>query len=219
MKISLQSNKGFTLIEILIVMLISSVVIGAVYSAYQSNLSAYITQQRVVYMQQNIRAVVFYMTRDIQMAGYDPDEGKANAGIIDARADSITFSMDLNQSGTLDAGETVVYTLNGSDLERNGIVVCADMNALDFVYLDGDGNILPDGDGDGVVDDMAHIISVQISVLLQDGDTISPLAHTFVNDRIYTNQQGTLLKDYSAAPDEFRRRLYSTTIKCRNLGL
>lgn len=217
-------NKGFTLIELLIAMLISGVVITAIYSAYQSNMKAHITQQRVVDMQQNIRAILFYMARDIQMAGYDPDNGKAGAGIINAESTTITFSMDTNENGTLDTGETITYDvdINNNLTRDNGTntpVLGQNVNVLDFVYLDKDGAVLPDIDANGVVDEMSDIISIQISVLIQDGDSISQLAQNFTNNKIYNNQQGTVLADYSAIPDKFKRRLYSTEIKCRNFGL
>ncbi|MBT3175697.1 MAG: prepilin-type N-terminal cleavage/methylation domain-containing protein [Desulfobacula sp.] len=219
MKTKTEHSKGFTIIELLIAMLISSIVIASIYSAFQSNLSSYTTQQRVVGMQQNSRAISFYITRDIMMAGYDPGDVKADAGISDARSGSITLSADLNENDAIDANETITYTVVGTDLTRNGTVLSKNVNILNFVYLDKDGTVLTDSDGDGVVDDMSDIVSIQISVIVQEGDKISQLAQNYTNNKTYYNQQGTVLLDKSAAPDLLRRRLYTAQINCRNLGL
>lgn len=219
MKRNTESCKGFTIVELLIAMLISSIVIAAIYSTFRSNLSSYITQQRVVGMQQNNRAVFFYITWDLMVAGYDPGDTKAGAGITDAQSGSVTFSADLNDSNAIDAGETITYAVAGTDLTRNGIILSKNVNILNFVYLDKDGTVLADADADGVVDNMSDIVTIQISVIVQDGDQISQLAQNYTNNKTYHNQQGTVLLDKSGAPDLFRRRLYSAQINCRNLGL
>ncbi|NOX24694.1 MAG: prepilin-type N-terminal cleavage/methylation domain-containing protein, partial [Deltaproteobacteria bacterium] len=50
-----RNARGFTLIEIMVAMLLSGVVIGAVYSIHQSQLHVYTVQNDAVAMQQNER--------------------------------------------------------------------------------------------------------------------------------------------------------------------
>ena len=75
-----RTDSGFTLIEILVALALTGIVLGAIYAAYQSQHKTYITQESVAEMQQNLRAAMYLMVREIRMAGYDP-RGTAGAGI------------------------------------------------------------------------------------------------------------------------------------------
>jgi prepilin-type N-terminal cleavage/methylation domain-containing protein len=69
-KMDLKNQKGFTLVEVLIVAFMLSLVMAAVYSLYQTHLrSAYVSDE-VVEVQQNLRVGIESMTRDIRMAGF-----------------------------------------------------------------------------------------------------------------------------------------------------
>ena len=65
-------SRGFTMVELLITMLISGVIMAAIYSAYTAQQRTYLAQQQVAGMQQNIRAGLDIMVRELRMAGYDP---------------------------------------------------------------------------------------------------------------------------------------------------
>lgn len=213
------SNKdGFTLIELLVAMLISGILMIAIYTAFQSNLRSYLTQKRVVDMQQNIRVSFFYITKDIMMAGYDPGDDKAGAGFTNAQQNTLTFTADLNENDTIDANETFTYALDAnSNVTRNGTILAENVNVLDFVYLDEDGGVLPYAGG--VIADMTAIVSVQITIIVQDGDQISQMTQEYTDNKVYYNQQGDPLLDKSGTPDQFRRRRYSAEINCRNMML
>ena len=79
----LKKNLGFTLIELLLAMTISTVVAAGIFTAYKSQQDAQLAQKQIVEMQQNLRAALYIMTREIRMAGYDPS-GENGAGIEDA---------------------------------------------------------------------------------------------------------------------------------------
>jgi len=70
MKTKNLTNKGFTIIELLVAMTISLVVMGAIYTTFKSQQNSYIVQTQISSMQQNLRAAMYMLTRDIQMAGY-----------------------------------------------------------------------------------------------------------------------------------------------------
>lgn len=210
------NNKGFSLIELAIAMAISTIVMAAVYSAYRNQLGTYVTQQTIVDMQQNARAGMFLMEREVRLAGYDPTL-KAGAGIeAGSNRNTITFTMDLNQDGDVaDAGEQIEYAINGDDLGRNdvnsggGIQTAAiNIDALDFVYLDEDGN---------TTSDASQARSVQISLVARAGDDVPVLGPKHTDKNTYRNQQGDII--LNAQNDNFRRFLLTSDVKCRNLSL
>jgi type IV pilus assembly protein PilW len=63
-------NYGFTLVELLVAMVISLVVMGAIYGTFKSQQDSFVIQDQVTAMQQNLRSAMYTMSRDIQMAGY-----------------------------------------------------------------------------------------------------------------------------------------------------
>jgi len=65
-----QNNQGFTLVELMVAMAISLVVMGAIFLTFKSQQDSYVIQEQVSAMQQNLRAAMYMLTRDIQMAGY-----------------------------------------------------------------------------------------------------------------------------------------------------
>ena len=65
-----QNNQGFTLVELMVAMAISLVIMGAIFLTFKSQQDSYIIQDQVTAMQQNLRAAMYMLARDIQMAGY-----------------------------------------------------------------------------------------------------------------------------------------------------
>jgi prepilin-type N-terminal cleavage/methylation domain-containing protein len=66
---TLKGKQGFTLIEVLIVIAILGVIMGAVYSVYLTHQKSAYTQEEVVEVQQNLRIAMDAITRDVRMAG------------------------------------------------------------------------------------------------------------------------------------------------------
>ena len=62
-------TKGFTLVEILMVLTIFGVIMGAVYSLFISNQRTAYTQDEVSDMQMNLRIAMDSVVRDLRMAG------------------------------------------------------------------------------------------------------------------------------------------------------
>jgi len=156
-------QKGFTLIELLIGMVAGLILIGAVYKTYINHQRSHVTQQLVVDMQQNARAAMALMKREIRMMGYDPaardgvdndanstiDDESSGAGILTANGGRIQFTADLNFNWAIDPGnEDITYNLDGSNLLRNGEIVAFDIEAVGFAYAF-------DDDNDGVLDESA----------------------------------------------------------------
>lgn len=156
--------QGFTLIEILIALAISGIIMTGVYTTYMSQQKNYIIQNQIVDMHQGLRAVFYIMTKEIRMAGYDPQMTN-NYKVIRASEDAFRFDADLNHDGgTPGSGESFLYEIyDGDKLRRTpkGSAVALNIEALSFAYAygsNGDGGIEMDGgnirwvtdsDGDG----------------------------------------------------------------------
>jgi prepilin-type N-terminal cleavage/methylation domain-containing protein len=64
------NKKGFTLVELMVAMAITLVVMGAIFLTFKSQQDSYVIQEQITATQQNVRAAMYILTRDIQMAGY-----------------------------------------------------------------------------------------------------------------------------------------------------
>lgn len=271
MKIILKNN-GFTLLELMIAMAISSIVVTGIVTSYNMQVKTKVTQEVIVEAQQNLRAAMYVMTRDIRMAGYDPS-GTGNFGIANISDKNgfsqVEFTIDLNEDGTVDNGpfpvprETISYYIYPSTIpeiiglpclgrkegSNNVQSLAQGIQALGLAYAfddDGDGQLDTSGgntiwaidtdsdgdldanldtDGNGVVDTndtaggasftphvaMGQIRAVRIWILARTRVT----RPGFTDNRTYVVGPTRIINPN----DNFRRRLLTTTVKCRNMGI
>jgi type IV pilus assembly protein PilW len=127
------------LIELMIAMCIFGVVMSAVYMTFREQLRSHYTQQEIMEMQQNIRAALYLMEREIKMAGLNPT-GTAGIGIITADTHLLDFSADFTGgagNGIDDDDDFLVDEgSNGLDDNGNGLFDEAD----EAEWHDGDAN-------------------------------------------------------------------------------
>jgi prepilin-type N-terminal cleavage/methylation domain-containing protein len=69
MKSMLKKEAGLTLIELMIVLVLASVVTASIYATFIAQQKSYASQTRVSAMQQNARAALTLMEKDLRMAG------------------------------------------------------------------------------------------------------------------------------------------------------
>jgi len=139
----MKSTAGFTLIEVLIAMAVSMIILGGAYSVFMSQQKNTTVQINVSDIQQNLRAAMDFLVRDIRMAGYAGTDNGAlgNFGFrnvafsnYSANPDAdgsgyLEFSWDMDDDGLLDAGETVSYSLsNDSDVAPGSIALMRKRN-------------------------------------------------------------------------------------------
>lgn len=91
-------HQGFTLIEMMLAITIGAIVAGGVYSAYSSQQKIFKRHEQIAALQQNLRASLAIMAREIKEACYDPYD-KANPRIVQASLDRLRFQYDLNDNG------------------------------------------------------------------------------------------------------------------------
>ena len=114
-------NKGFTLVELLVAMAVSSIVMVAIYSVYAGLTRSYTTQNASADVQQAARASVDIMAEDIMMAGLrDNWEGYSGnpPAISWAGSYEMTFTSDRNMDGAINGNsENITYQLVGRQLQ------------------------------------------------------------------------------------------------------
>jgi len=163
------SDKGITLIELMVAMGVAGIVLMAIYSAYHTQTLMNRKQTVVLNMQQNLRGGLYLMEREIRMAGYDRND-TGNFGITDIRFrgidnlpnpngnSAITFTSDLDGDGVLDTDETISFSIYDNpvgtpdgvtdlamDNGANRQLAAESIEALFMAYA-------YDNDGDGLLD-------------------------------------------------------------------
>ena len=206
--------QGFTLVELMITLVMSGIIVAAIYSAYIIQQKTYYTQGQVVEMQQNIRAGLEMMSSEIRMAGYDPG-GEAGAGILEATGSKIRITMDLNNDNdVLDTNEDVTYEIAGGKLTRTPRVGAAQAVAEGIQsfesYYTLDGGIIKKLDP--TVTQLPQIKTVQITMLA----IASQRDPKYTNTETYTTGSGASWGPFN---DNFRRRLLTSSVNLRNQGL
>jgi type IV pilus assembly protein PilW len=155
-----KTTSGFTLIELIIAMSLGLIVLGSLYGVFTMQNRTASVQEQIADMQQNARAGLEILMKDIRMAGYNPSKktlwtsGVAPA-ITAATANSLSIVADLNGNGntttnTSNLEETITYDLyndNGvsclgrtSNDARQPVVEY--IESLAFVYYDRGGSTL-----------------------------------------------------------------------------
>ena len=197
------SEGGFSLIELLIALAVTSILLVGIFNIFLSQHKAYISQDQIVEMQENVRAVIDIMSRDIRMAGYDPTEaGGIGITNIEEAIPSISFTADVNENGVIGASEsnediTYRYDANNFVIRRkstandNLLPLVSNIQNLNFRYFDANGNLLP-----------SPVNQAQVRIV-----EISITARTSNPDPYYSQNSG------------YRTRTLTSMVNLRNLGL
>ena len=227
---------GFTIIEVMIGMLISSVLITAVYQTFHSQQRSYLMQSGTAAMQQNLRGSMYLMHRELRSAGYNPTKLITNyvsfvtnflapnnfVSDVNYTTDHsiVAFTLDTNGNGAIDpsSNEQLAYRFNNATktLERfNAIghtweVVATNIDAVYFAYFDQNNTLTTNP---------ANIRQIEVSLLAR----MEQKDDKYTNMTVYKNQHGDTLCPLITCPngyfgDHYHRRLLTTTIQLRNVG-
>jgi len=223
----IKKSSGFTLVELMVSMVLSSMVIGAIYGVYTIQQRSYTVQEQVSEMQQKGRAALDFMARDIRMAGYNTPDGSCSSGNISI-AQSEVLKFETCDTGTKTEVRYFLDDAYKSSGMNNGItddlfreensgtdqLIAEGLDALEFQYFDKEGNPLP------FPVNTKEIRSIQISVLIRSSYPDQKYRDTIEHKPASGNDwkiQG--LASNNPPNDRFHRRLLITTVKLRNIGL
>jgi type IV pilus assembly protein PilW len=138
----MKRQAGFSLIELLIVMVVSTLLLAGMATFFSSQARTTTMQVLTVDTVHRARTALASMTKEIRMAGYR-SSGAAFTGISQATAGSIRILADLNQDGSISGSdEDVTYTFNGDNksISRNGSVLAEHIDNLTLTYTMNDGS-------------------------------------------------------------------------------
>lgn len=152
MSYALKNNEqGFTLIEVVIGLAISLILMGVAVSIFNVQRKSYSMQEQVTEMQQNVRATMDMMVREIRMAGYDPTES-GFVGIGTNTTTLLQILADLDGNGTTTGTyENITYQYYNASagtlscqIRRNlgtesTESLAENINACNFLYYDSNG--------------------------------------------------------------------------------
>jgi len=160
-------NDGFTLVELIAAILISSLIVAGILSLFFCQQRAFGSQELIAEMNQNLRAIMDRMTREVRLAGYKI-YGSTFNGIATAQADSIQILADLDQNGdTIGANEDVTFTYNSATSQiwriagASNLPIADNVTGMNFLYT------LKDGTSTSSPGSLADIRKVTISITIR----------------------------------------------------
>lgn len=116
MKCSKNRNTGgFTLIELLVTLGLGMVVLATVTTTFMSQTRFYSAQEQVNEMEQNARGALDLITRELKMAGYNPN-GASFDGVTVSGTTQLQIKADLNAASGIEIGsnENITYAYDNS---------------------------------------------------------------------------------------------------------
>jgi prepilin-type N-terminal cleavage/methylation domain-containing protein len=125
--IKMRENKGVTLIELMIALMMSGILIAALYRTFIGQQKTYTVQEQVVDMQQNVRISISRMMSEIRMAGFGfgniGNDNKVNlegGGGVNGFTQVITITPD-SKTLTIVGGFKQVKRDNGDPILINSV--------------------------------------------------------------------------------------------------
>ena len=161
---AIPTHRGFSLLELLIVLAVFSFIVGGIFNNLTQSQKRYQFDQEVAEVQQTARNAVDIMEREIKLAGFpipsyydsalnwtSANSERVAAGFITLGATNLVFEADLLEDGIVDRVE---YRLNSGSLERSARdktagggapaavyqTLATNITALTFSYLNSSGS-------------------------------------------------------------------------------
>lgn len=178
------NEKGVTLIELLVAMIIAAITLAGIYRVFVSQTKTYAIQDQVVEVQQSVRTAMDIISRDLRMTGFDDDNPTSPHTIPTAITTLASNSIAVNYeyyNRTLNQYEShrVTYAVNASSqLTRTLNVTAAvppvpnpqteplldNVSALNFTYgIDANSdNIMDDRNGDGIISAADYVAAASV---------------------------------------------------------
>ena len=150
-----KKDGGFTLIELMISMAIGLVILSAIAGTFTLQTRQNNAEEQLGQLQQNVRAALDLMIREIQMAKYDPAASAFPAGTygVTYSASQLQIKADMDANGTLDTAssgsvENIIYAYDNANLRitrqlgssGTAQILADNVTAFTFGYYDANGS-------------------------------------------------------------------------------
>lgn len=198
---SVPKEKGFSLLELMIALAVGGVVLAALVGVFSRASRLYTLENARAELQQEMRAALEIMGRDIRMAGYDPKKS-GNFKVTKASASHLRFTTDFDEDGAVDPSpgfpncEVISYRYAAAT--QSVQLICGEgTGSLDVETLIGDTTI--------------DVTALDFEYRKNDGTTT-----TFAND--IRGVVVTLTAEIPAGQAGMESRTYSTWVDLRNAG-
>jgi len=181
---STHNEKGVTLVELLVALVIAAITLAGVYRVFISQTRSYAVQDQVMEVQQSVRSAMEIMLRDLRMTGFDDDNPTSPYTVPTAITTVGTNSIAVNYeyyNSTLIQYEShrVTYAINASSQLTRTINVTAtvppvpnprtealldNVSALVFTYgIDANNDkIMDDQNGDGIINAADYVAAASV---------------------------------------------------------
>ena len=134
----IKNNSGFTLIELLVAIALGMVILAGLFKTFKVQQDSYVIQDQVSAMQQNLRAAMYMITRDLQMAGYYTNFDRTNRQL-----DWNDLDGDNNPANNMETGRPLIFAVNNAAV--GGIKAGTDVIVI--VKAGAEGRALTTGEG------------------------------------------------------------------------
>jgi len=176
------------LIELLVVLAITSIIMAGIYRVFVSQTKTYAVQDQVMEVQQSVRGAMEILLRDLRMTGFDDDNPNSDVTIANPLAPVQTSDITINyeyydrslvgteaqryQSHVVrywrDGGTSrLMRQLTVDTVARPDEIILDNVDALTFTYgVDRDNNgIMDDQNGNGQIDTNDWLSAAQVVAL------------------------------------------------------
>jgi prepilin peptidase dependent protein B len=114
-------QKGVGLVELMIAIVLGMLVVGSALALYASSFGTNAASQRVARLNNDLRAIMTFVTRDLRRAGYSGTAAGGFANPFDTITltgnTAIQFAYDADSDGVLDANENFGYRLSNNAVQ------------------------------------------------------------------------------------------------------
>jgi len=180
---------GFTLVEVVLALALSTLTIGVIYQLYLSQYQKQVVRENILDMQQQARAALDLVSRELKMAGFDPrgvnrDALKGNDFFgIAFDSSELRIKADLDGNGVpTDSHESIVYShdTDTMTLRRNTgggrQPVSENIETFSVKYFDREGKFTPHSedifqvlsDLEREMEEAAHNLQFERAIQLRD---------------------------------------------------
>jgi len=131
----LKSVSGITLAEVLIALVLTAILSAAMFKIYINQHHAWLIQDRIIEMQQNARAAIDELTRQMRMTGYELPNGLPPLEAYDTNPDTVVihYNGDANCQAPID--KPMPQPSSELDCTEPGVdVSCFQVGQLAYIF-------------------------------------------------------------------------------------